>query len=220
MSTATSHASAGTARGAFLRSRIGSLLAFAPLSVWTTMHLWHNLAAFQGATAWQEAVTEYPHPIAQLVTAIVVLLPLVLHTIWGFSRLLTARPNNVRYGFYANFKYALQRLSAVGVFFFIAAHLWLATLHPRLVEGHAEAFGDIAHEMHFHGPTLVVYVLGTLGVSYHLANGLQTFCMGWGVVTSRRALKKLDIVSIGFFVLLLGMSWGAIYALWKAGSVT
>ena len=50
--------------------------------------------------------------------------------------------------------------------------------------------------MHHHVPTLVVYVLGVLGIAYHLANGLQTFAMGWGIVTSRRALKKLDVVVI------------------------
>lgn len=220
MSTATTHVSEGSAHGTFLRSRMASLFAFAPLGVWTLLHFWHNLAAFQGAEAWQEAVTEYSHPIARLVTTIVVLLPLALHTAWGVVRLLTARYNNARYGYYANFKYALQRLTAAGVLLFLGAHLWLALLHPRLVEGHAEAFADIAHEMHFHGPTLVVYLLGSLGVAYHLANGLQTFCMGWGVVASRHALKKLDFVSITFFFMLLAMSWGAIYALWRAGAVT
>jgi succinate dehydrogenase / fumarate reductase cytochrome b subunit len=202
----------------FLRARLGSLLSFAPLGVWTFVHLWNNLAAFQGADAWEQAVTTYPHPIAQLVTSVVVLLPLVLHTIWGVSRLLTARPNNVRYGYFANIKFALQRLSAIGVMLFLGAHIWLALLHPRLVEGHAEAFSDISHEMRTHMPTLVVYLLGTLGVSYHLANGISTFAMGWGIVASRRALAKLNVVSIAALVVLLGMSWSVIYALYRSGA--
>lgn len=202
----------------FLRARLGSLLAFAPLSVWTFVHLWNNLAAFQGEDAWRKAVTEYPHPIAQLVTAVIVLLPLVLHTVWGVGRLLSTKPNNLRYGTFANLKYALQRLSAIGVLLFLGAHLWLAMLHPRLVEGHAEAFTDIAHEMRTHTPTLVVYLLGSLGVSYHLANGLSTFAMGWGIVSSRRALGKLNVVSIAAMVVLVGMAWSAIYALYRSGS--
>src|SRR5262249_28188480 len=91
--------------GTFVRSRLGSFLAVVPLGVWTILHLWNNLAAFQGEAAWQSAVTEYPHPLAQLVGFVIVLLPLVLHTIWGLQRLLTARPNNQRYGFYNNLKY-------------------------------------------------------------------------------------------------------------------
>jgi len=208
----------GENRSEFLRARLASALAVAPLGVWTVAHVWHNLSAFQGGDAWQVAVTEYPHPVAQAVTAVVVLLPLAIHAAWGIGRLATSRPNNLRYPFYGNLKYALQRLSAVGLLLFLGAHLWLALLKPRLTTGHPEAFADLAQDMHFHAPTLVVYVLGTLGVSYHLANGLQTFCMGWGVVSSRRALARLGWVALALFAVLLAMSWAAVYALWAAGS--
>ncbi len=201
-----------------LRARLGSLFAFLPLSVWIVNHLWNNLSAFQGAEAWQESVTHYPHPLAQVLTSVVVLLPLVWHAAWGIGRMLKASPNNVRYGFWANAKYLLQRLSAVGLLLFLGAHLWLAMIHPRAVEGHAEAFSDIAHEMHFNPPTLIVYVLGVLGVSYHLANGISTFCMGWGVVSSQRALRRLDAAVLGLFALFLAMGWGAVYALYDAGA--
>jgi succinate dehydrogenase / fumarate reductase cytochrome b subunit len=202
----------------FLRARLASIVSLLPLGAWTVVHLWHNLAAFEGADAWQQAVTVYPHPLAQLVTLVVVLLPLAIHLAWGLARLATTRPNNLRYGTYANLKYALQRLSAVGVLLFLGAHLWLAMLRPRLVEGHAEAFADLTHEMHFHTPTLVVYLLGTLGVSYHLANGLHSFAMGWGLAVSRRALAKLEVWALAAFVVLLLMSWGAIYGLYVAAT--
>ncbi len=212
-------ASAGPrARASFFRARLASALGVLPLGVWTVVHLWHNLSAYQGAEAWQSAVTEYPHPFAEALTGVVVLLPIAIHGVWGIGRLATSRPNNARYGFYANLKYLLQRLSAIGVVLFLGAHVWRALIHPRLVEGHAEAFADIAQEMHFNVPTLIVYVLGTLGVSYHLANGTQSFCMGWGIVTSQRGLRRLEGATLTFFVLLLLMSWGAIYALWAAGA--
>jgi succinate dehydrogenase / fumarate reductase cytochrome b subunit len=204
--------------GSFLRARLGSLLAVVPLSVWTVAHLWNNLSAFKGAGAWQSDVTEYGHPIAFFASSIVALLPLVLHTVWGIGRLASARPNNVKYKFFGNLKYALQRLSAIGVMLFLGAHIWLAMLEPRIKTGRPEPFAHIAHEMHHHGPTLAVYVLGTLGVAYHLANGLHSFSMGWGIVTSRRALKRLDVGVIVLFLVLLAMSWGVIYALWDAGS--
>ncbi|MGH7286117.1 MAG: succinate dehydrogenase [Polyangiaceae bacterium] len=201
-----------------MRSRLGSFLAVFPLAVWTVNHLWNNLAAFRGASEWEAAVTQYPHPVAQLATAIVVLLPLVLHTVWGVGRLLTSRPNNVKYTYYGNLKYMLQRLTAIGVLLFLGAHLWLAMLQPRFVQGGPEPFSDISHEMHFHTPTLIVYLLGTLGVAYHLANGLGSFAMGWGVVTSQRALNKLDWIVIPLFLIFLAMAWGAIYALYRAGA--
>jgi succinate dehydrogenase / fumarate reductase cytochrome b subunit len=201
----------------FWTSRLGSLLAVVPLGVWTVNHLWDQLAAFRGADAWQRSVTEYQNPFTQAVTITIVLLPLFIHAVWGIRRLFTTRPNNGAYRTYGNLKYLLQRVSAVGVLGFLGAHMWLAWLHPRLVVGRAEPFAEIAREMHWHMPTLVVYVLGTLGVAYHLANVLWSFSMGWGLAVGKRSLKRMDTFALITFLVLLGMSWAAIYALWSAG---
>jgi succinate dehydrogenase / fumarate reductase, cytochrome b subunit len=202
---------------AFARSKLASFLGFAPLTLWTVMHVWNNLAVFQGADAWRTSVTQYQHPISLLVTSIVVLLPLALHTAWGIGRLRTSRPNNARYGTFENLKYLLQRLSAVGVLLFLGAHIWLAFVHPRVTTGQPEPFADIASEMRHHAPTLIVYVLGTLGVAYHLGNGLSGFAWSWGLAGSRKSMKGFERAGVLLFVVLLAMSWAAIYGLWQAG---
>ncbi|MFP2911300.1 succinate dehydrogenase [Pyxidicoccus sp. 3LFB2] len=201
-----------------LKSRLGSFLAVVPLSIWVVNHIWDNLAAFNGAAAWEASVTGYSNPFAQVMTFIIVMLPLLIHTGWGLIRLFNFKPNNGRYNNYGNLKYIVQRLSAVGVLFFLGAHIWLAFLHPRLVEGHPEPFSDIAREMHHHMPTLIVYLLGTMGTAYHLANGLQGFAMYWGIFASERSMRRFEPVAIGLFLLLTAMSWGAIYALYTAGA--
>jgi succinate dehydrogenase / fumarate reductase cytochrome b subunit len=208
---------AGDARGAFIRARLGSALAVAPLGVWTLLHLWNNLSAFDGAARWQADVTTYASPVAHALVMLVVLGPLAVHTVWGLGRMLRARPNNDRYKGFANLRYVLQRVSAIGLVLFLGAHLWLAMLKPRLTTGHAETFADISHEMHFHGPTLAVYVLGVLGIAYHLANGVSGFAMGWGVVQSQAGLKKLDALVWALFVGTLGLGYAVIYALYAAG---
>jgi len=219
MTTASPTAVSGPeARSAFLRARVASALAVLPLGGWCAIHLWNNLSAFQGAEAWQTAVTTYPHPFAEAMTGILVLVPLAIHTVWGIGRMVSSRPNLVRYRFYGNLKYLLQRLAGLGLLLALGAHLWLALLHPRIELGHAEQFQDLAQHMHFHPPTLAVYVLLTLGLAFHLANGLQTFCMGWGVVSSRQGLKRLEWLVGGAFVVLLAMGWGAVYAIWAAGA--
>ncbi|RKH45788.1 succinate dehydrogenase [Corallococcus interemptor] len=211
-------AEALTDRNPLLKSRLGSFLAVVPLSIWVINHLWDNLSAFYGATAWEKSVTEYANPFAQAFTFIIVMLPLLIHTAWGLVRIFTMKPNNLAYNNYGNLKYIVQRVAGLGVLAFLGAHIWLAFLHPRLVEGHAEPFMDIAREMHFHGPTLMVYLLGTLGTAYHLANGLQTFGMGWGILASDRSMRRFEPISILIFLILLAMSWGAIYALYTAGA--
>ena len=207
----------GAASGSFVWTRLGSFLSVVPLGVWTVNHLWKNLTAFQGADAWERSVTQYAHPVAEALTLIVVLVPLRIHTLWGIQRLFTFRPDNIAYSYYDNLKYLLQRLAAVGALLFIGAHLWLALLYPRLVQGRPEPFSDIAYEMRFHTPTLVVYLLGTLAVSYHLANGLFGFAWTWGIAEGRRSFRRINVLATITFVVLMCFSWGAIYALWSAG---
>lgn len=205
-------------RRSFWVNRLASLLALAPLGVWTVIHLWNNLAALEGPEAWQKAVTGHATSFGIVLVSLIVLVPLVWHAAWGVDRVFAEKPNYPRYSYFWNLRFVLQRISALGVLAFLVAHLWLAFLEPRLVEHRPEPFADIAHEMHFHGPTLVVYVLGVLGVTYHLANGAQTFLMSWGLVSTRRALKKWTAPTFALFAVLLAMGWGSIYALWSAGA--
>jgi succinate dehydrogenase / fumarate reductase cytochrome b subunit len=217
MSTA-SHSTTASRSGTFLRGRVASLLAIAPLGMWTVNHLWNNLSAFQNADAWENAVTTYAHPFAQLFTGIMVLVPLVLHTVWGIGRLFSSRANVRAYPMWENVKYVVQRLSAIGVLFFLGAHIFKAMIEPRLKTGQGERFTDIAWHMRHHTPTLVVYLLGTLAVAYHLANGIATFALGWGLVSTKAALRRAEWLNWTVFAILLAMSWGSIYALWIAGA--
>jgi succinate dehydrogenase / fumarate reductase cytochrome b subunit len=201
-----------------LRSRLGTILAILPLGVWTVLHLWNNLAAYAGAEAWEREVTHHSNPVAQVITFVVVLLPLLLHTVWGLLRLSHSRANAVRYPFFTNVRFILQRLSALGVLLFLGAHLWLALIKPHLFEGHAERFVDLSREMRHHMPTLAVYLLGTLGVTYHLANGVATAAFGLGFVTSKKSIDRVERFAIPLFLVFLAMAWGAIYGLYRAGA--
>lgn len=201
-----------------LWSRLGSLLAMLPLAVWTVNHLWDNLSAFQGAAAWEQSVTTYAHPASQFATMVIVLLPLLIHTVWGIQRLLSFKPNNAPYNTYDNFKYLLQRISALGALGFLGAHIYKAMIQPRLMRGAPESFAAISWEMHHHMPTLVVYILGTLGVVYHLANGISGFAFTWGITAGRKSFKRFDTIAIITFVILLAMAWGSIFALYQAGA--
>jgi succinate dehydrogenase / fumarate reductase cytochrome b subunit len=201
----------------FLLARMGSFLAFFPLGVWTANHLWNQLAAFAGPRTWEESVTAHSSPATAALTFTVVIVPLLWHVGWGMVRLAKTRTSTVRN--FSNLRYWLQRASAVGLLGFLGAHLWLAWIQPRFVLGRPEPFLDIAHEMRHHTPTLIVYVLGTLAISYHLANGLWSFAtMGWGIAVSKSAQAWFERLALVFFVVLLAIGWASIYALYRAGA--
>src|SRR4051794_37879057 len=128
MSTAAADAAVPSKGSSFFRTRLGSALAVVPLGVWTVVHLWNNLAAFRGPRQWQDAVTTYAHPASELASGFIVLAPLLIHALWGLGRMFQTRANLRSYGYYANLKFVLQRLSAIGVLGFLGAHIWLAML--------------------------------------------------------------------------------------------
>ena len=50
--------------------------------------------------------------------------------------------------------------------------------------------------------TFTVYVLGILGAAYHLANGLATFCITWGLTISPRAQARMTSVALVLFLVI------------------
>ena len=201
----------------FLVARLGSFLAFFPLGVWTANHLWNQLAAFGGARSWEQSVTAHTNPASAALSFTVVIVPLLWHVVWGIWRLGRTRTSTVRN--FSNLRYWLQRASAIGLLAFLGAHLWLAWIEPRFVQGRAEPFAEIAREMHHHTPTLFVYLLGTLAIAYHLGNGLWSFAtMGWGAAVSKSAQGWFERLAVLVFVVFLAIGWASIYALYRAGT--
>ena len=202
----------------FILARLGSLFAFLPVGVWTVAHLWHQLAAYRSPDAWQEAVTGHVNSATTALTFVVVLGPLLWHTIWGTIRMFRSRPAVNNRGF-SNIRYIVQRLSAIGLILFLGAHLYLAWFEPRILRGRPEPFAEIAREMRFHTPTLLVYVLGVLAIAYHLANGLWSFLtMGWGAAVSKSGIAWMERVALLLFFVLLAIGWAAVYALYAGGA--
>jgi succinate dehydrogenase / fumarate reductase cytochrome b subunit len=206
----------------FLLARLGSLFAFLPVGAWVTVHLWHQLAAYESPDAWEEAVEGHVNGATTALVFVLVLGPLLWHTVWGIVRMLRSRPavgnTTVKSTAFNNLRYLLQRLSAVGLLAFLGAHLYLAWFEPRFLHGGPEPFSSISREMRFHTPTLVVYLLGVLGIAYHLANGLWSFMtMGWGVTVSKSGIAWMERVALAVFFVLLAIGLSAVYGLYSGG---
>ncbi|HUB08826.1 MAG TPA: succinate dehydrogenase [Myxococcales bacterium] len=208
-------ASPAAAGRSYLFSKLGSFIGLVPLGVWTTIHLWNNLAAFAGARAWNENVTHHPNRIGELFGLSALVLFILWHTVWGLSRMKASSPNGQPY--LGNWRWWLQRISAVGLLLFLGAHLYLAKLEPLMKTGRPETFEDIAAHMAHHAPTLIVYILGIAAIAYHLGNGLWNFSFSFGLITSQRGLKWGTWAAALVVIALLIIGWLAVFALWQAG---
>ncbi len=57
---------------------------------------------------------------------------------------------------------------------------------------------------------VVGYLVGTLAAVYHLANGIWTFGITWGIWTSERAMRGASYVCLAFGLLLAGVGMSSL----------
>jgi succinate dehydrogenase / fumarate reductase cytochrome b subunit len=197
-------------RSALTGKMVMSLLGIVPLGAYVVLHLWTNMHSALGPEAFDAALLESRNKPAFLFLEIVGLgLPILVHTAIGLGIIVKMRPNNLRYGYFRNLRYLLQRLSALGVLLFLGAHVVKARILPA-TEGKVETWQGM-HEALSEPVTFTVYALGLLGVSYHLANGLWGTAMTMGLTIGPRAQTRMQGVALVTFFLLMGMSTIAVW---------
>jgi succinate dehydrogenase / fumarate reductase cytochrome b subunit len=213
MSTAsTTVAAAASAPARISRKLVLTFLGIVPLGVYVVLHLWTNMQSLAGPQAFDAAlVASRNHPAFLFLEVFGLGLPIVVHAGIGIAETLRSRPNNPAYNYFGNLEYVLQRVTAIGLLLFIGAHVYLARISPAMNSpvGHETWAG--MHEALSEWDTFIVYTLGTLGVSYHLANGVRTASIRLGLAVSERAQRRMQYVGMALLVILVGMSGAAIY---------
>ncbi len=200
-----------SARG-FWQRRIFSFCGIVPLGVYVVWHLMNNIYALYGGKAFDARLAQATSsPVYRPAIWLFVYVPFAIHAMIGLLITFRSKPNPLREFTPRNWKYVLQRVSAIGVLLFVPAHVYKTRIEPW-----REGFPiDFAH-MHagmLEPVTFAVYVLGMLGVSFHLANGLWLAGITWGVFTGRNGQRRGEWLSFLFGVVLLLLSFGAIFAL-------
>jgi succinate dehydrogenase / fumarate reductase cytochrome b subunit len=62
--------------------------------------------------------------------------------------------------------------------------------------------------------TKTVYLLGVMGAVFHFSNGLNTFCMTWGIALTPKSQIRVRIFSILLFFILTASALYALSAIW------
>lgn len=203
----------------FWNKRIMSFLGVIPLGVYVILHLWTNMSslggpdvfnvAVQGPSALNPTLPQSRHPIF-LVLEILLCLAILIHLVIGVRLILRWRPNLARVRSFGNLKFALQRISGLGLMLFIVAHVIQARIRPAL-HGGVETFCGMRHAYFEEPLTLPVYILGLLGISFHLANGIWSAGLTWGITVTPQRQKIWERFSFFVFVILLTMAVISIY---------
>lgn len=196
----------------FYWRRLHSLLGVIPVGLFLVFHLSLNFTAtggeetYNNATGMMELV---PHWLLLIVEWIVIYIPILFHGLYGLYIAFTATPNLNRYGTFRNWMFVLQRFTGVFLVVFIAWHIFQTRIQKALG---ADVDFNMMEEIVSNPFMLAFYIVGILSATFHLANGLWSFLVSWGITQSSSSQKVATYVTMIFFVLLSIVGVAAILA--------
>jgi succinate dehydrogenase / fumarate reductase cytochrome b subunit len=214
----------------FLLRRLHSLAGIVPVGVFLFFHLFTNMQMLVGD--FQHEV-EFIHnmPALLFIEIFGLWLPIAFHAILGVWYTVSGKSNVVKYKYADNWRYTLQRVTGIIAFIFIFLHI--ATLRwgwqifgwytPFFVTGVAPTgTGDGAeglvvplshlstHVAVLHPLLLAMYVISMASIVFHLANGLWTAAITWGVTITPRGQKQWGYACAAIGLALAGAGGAAI----------
>ena len=215
-------------RHEFLIRRLHSLSGLIPVGAYMCVHLVTNASINNGPATYQRAVYQI-HSLGRLLPVVewgFIFLPILFHAVFGVVIVAGGLPNTANYPYKNNVRYTLQRATGMIAFFFIVYHVF--HMHgwfhfDAWVENVAKPLGGAQFAPYNAASSLgtalsgwivrALYLIGVLSCVYHLANGLWTMGITWGVWTTPAAQARANIVcaifGIGLAVVSLGAWFGA-----------
>ncbi len=222
-------------RHSFVIRRLHSLSGLVPVGGYMVIHLLVNASVLNSDASFQTNVLNI-HKFGALLPVLewgLIFIPILFHAIVGMVIVAGALPNTHHYPYEANYRYTLQRATGVIAFLFIGMHVfhmhgwfhadvWLKNVVDPLGGGRFKPYnatstaGLALSEPWGVFPGIAVaalYVVGMLSCVYHLANGLWTMGITWGVWTSPAAQRRALAVCGVFGVLLAVVGLGSVYGM-------
>ena len=194
----------------FYWRRLHSLLGIIPIGLFVTQHLIINYFATRGAESFNTAAHFIENlPFIYFLEWFVIYIPLMFHAFYGVYLAFTSKNNVQRYGTFRNWMFMLQRVTGVFLVIFIAWHIYETRIQKLFG---AEVNFDMMAEI-FSNPFMIVfYALGILAATFHLANGVWSFLVTWGLAQSPRSQKIVTWVTLIIFVVLSVIGMQALFA--------
>lgn len=197
----------------FLLRRLHSLTGLAPLTFFICFHFFANSFATLGREPYNKTVDQLRGlPFLVAIEWTFIFGPFLFHMFYGMWIIFTAQPNPLREEYRRNWAYMLQRITAVIVFVFVFYHvIGLHFLEPAT--DHATGRTDFYAYLHkqFQNPYMYAwYVVALAATAFHIANGICTLCMTWGITIGRGSQKTTAYAMTVFGIVLFGLSISSI----------
>jgi succinate dehydrogenase / fumarate reductase cytochrome b subunit len=195
----------------FFHRRLHSLLGVIPVGLFLIMHLMLNYNATKGPEAFNKAAGFMENlPFLLFLEFAFIYIPIVFHAIYGVYIAFTAKSNVGRFGTFRNWMFVLQRLTGIFLIIFIAWHVWETRLAKAFFG--TEVNFDMMANIVDNPLMLIFYIIGIVSATFHLSNGLWSFCVSWGITVSPRSQHINTYVTMAIFLALSYVGIRAILA--------
>jgi succinate dehydrogenase / fumarate reductase cytochrome b subunit len=186
----------------FWLRRLHSLSGIVPVGGFLAFHLYENYSATLGAAAYNTMTRNLQETRFALALEIaVIIVPLLFHGVYGLFVTGTARPNVISNTYVRNWMYFLQRVTGVILFAFVIFHLWTTRFVDIRHHDQVDLF-RLMEESVANPWIYAFYVLGIVSATFHLANGIWSFSIVWGLTVGPRAQRRMMWVSAAVFLVL------------------
>jgi succinate dehydrogenase / fumarate reductase cytochrome b subunit len=184
----------------YFNRKLHSLLGVIPVGLFLVTHFTVNYFATRGASAFNQAADFMGNlPFRYALEIFVIFLPMLYHAIYGLYIVFQTKNNINRYGFFRNWLFVLQRISGIYLLIFVTWHVWETRI--------AAAFGqEVNYNMMadiLSSPFMLgFYIAGIVSATFHLANGLWSFAVSWGITVTPRSQQIATYVTLAIFLAL------------------
>lgn len=182
----------------FFYRRLHSLLGVVPIGLFVVQHLVVNHFIVYGTDSFNKAANFMANlPFVLLLEIFVIYLPILFHAVLGVYIVFTAKNNVKSYGFFRNWMFFLQRLTGIITLIFIVWHVWETRVQVGL--GNVELDYSLMEGILTNPFLFWFYVIGVISTVFHLANGLWSFFVTWGIAQSPRSQQIVTYATILVF---------------------
>jgi succinate dehydrogenase / fumarate reductase cytochrome b subunit len=191
----------------FLLRRIHSLVGLVPVGAFLLFHLWENSQSRFGQEHYNTYVVEKIQNMnyVVLLEIFVIALPILFHGIYGLVVFWMGKQNVTTYGYFRNWMWLLQRLSGVGILLFLLLHvigtrilaIWNEAIRQDMFSHMKNLFSEPAF--------LVAYLIGLVLTIFHFCNGVWSASIVWGLATTPRAQKIVQVAMGAAFVVITAL---------------
>ena len=183
--------------------RLHSLLGVIPIGLFVVQHLIVNHFVVYGEENFNKAANFMQIFHLHVLEIFVIYLPILFHAVLGVYIVFVTRNNVRNYGYFRNWMFILQRVTGVYTLIFIVWHVWETRV--QLALGTVEINYSLMEGILTNPFMFWFYIVGVLSTVFHLANGLWSFCVSWGITQSPRSQKIVTYATVLIFFLHLAI---------------